>query len=148
MSAVVLAGLSVGAAEAAGGGPKATGGAHSPLSDLSFNAQEGPNGPKGRVNYRAVDAMTGEVTSFKGEVTCYTQEGNRAAFSGEVTKSSENVDYDTFLFEVVDNGEGTGITPPGDAFRFEEDADPEECEITEMTDTVVTNGNIQVHEAE
>ena len=154
MSVAVLAGLSVGVAEAAGGGPKATGGAHAVGADgrvdLSFNAQGTVGQPlaaKGHVNYRAVPAM-GAATSFKGRVTCYSQEGNRAAFSGIVTKSDDAA-LETFYFEVIDNGEGSAITPPGDGFRFVENEDETECAVTDMpSDTFVTNGNIQVHETE
>ena len=141
MSVVVLAGLSVGAAEAAGGGPKATGGAHSGVSDLSFNAQGTPQASKGRVNYRGVDI------SFKGEVTCYLQDGNEATFTGVIRKSEGTTDT-TFSVEVVDGGEGAGAMDTFAVDTFASGQEPDACEGNDETDQLVINGNIQVHETE
>ena len=90
----------------------------------------------------------GVETSFKGEVTCYLQDGNRAAFSGVVTKASDNMTAATFFVEVVDNGEGAGVTAP-DAFRVltpDPNNNPADCPFTNQSGAVVTHGNIQVHE--
>lgn len=126
---------------ARGASPKATGGAYAAALDLylTFNAQGTPTSAKGQVNYR--HAATGR--SFAGEVACYHQVGNRAGFSGEITRS--NISRDYFLVEVIDNGEGDTATGP-DRFRVLVANVPYDCTaLSGAYPAVVTDGNIQVH---
>lgn len=118
------------------------------MADTKFNAEDGgPKGPKGKVHRRVYDPATGEtVRDFEGEVTCYSQTGNVARFSGRITKrkGDDPIPGDFFFFAVQDNGKGK--KDPPDKFgagRFLNAPDCTQPLVNPILD--VTKGDVHVH---
>jgi hypothetical protein len=140
-------------------GPKATGSGSSPGNaawqinhvampfSFSFDAQN-PSAPTGTFTFQRADG------TMLGTVTCYTQVGNQAAFSGQITRTTGF--YNQFAgsyayFGVQDNGQGAQATALD---GIQQDIGPQyqgSCGIFNpaLTNGVypyaVTSGNIQVH---
>ena len=149
-----------GTAFAAGGGPKATGGAGFSQDDnpyhIGFNAREHKKQKpdRGHVNLVDLAPTIGVVpdSSFTGHVTCYDQVGNKAWFSGTIDNPIPSGDPGTtaddlgfFLIAVQDNGKKKQT--PRDRIAVQWDVSPPlGCPSNSLTaDNPITNGNIQVH---
>jgi len=134
-----------GAAMAAGGGPKATGGvswtnaAQGFDAKATFNAQ--PDDPA-KGTFR-LELSGSQNWWYKGEVTCYNQSGNVATFSGVVTASEGAGDPTTFKATVEDNGQGSKATGP-DRIGTQRNASGCSSHLPVLQN--VTSGNLQVHQ--
>ena len=122
--------------------PKATGGAGWANVDrgftvhASFNAHGGLV-PKGNVNVFTSDGSV----DYKGDVTCYMEDGNQAAFSGPITQGGGGFTW--FIIWVEDNGEGANASGPDMIQTSRRNSDPG-CNTQEPVQEVEM-GNIQVH---
>ena len=70
---------------------------------LKFSAGGTPTQADGTVRYKESTGYT-----FSGEVTCYYQEGNRAVFTGPITKETAGHDSGSFVVWVADNDPSLG----------------------------------------
>jgi len=129
--------------------PKATGGVHFtallhglPMdADASFTAQGFPDDAQGRVNVRFED----DSLSFTGDVTCYTQMGNFARFSGVMDEPTSQGTH--FRISVMDTGEpGDGIPPDTITVIRSSGVSIQDCEMGGPANRPVEDGNLQVHE--
>ncbi len=148
----VVAGVALacaGTATAAGGGPKATGGVKFTTVNggdgkADFNARPTDTGAAGNVH--VVVTRTANVADFKGDVTCYFQDGNLARFSGPITKGDATVDGEdatAFRITVVDNGSpGDG----NDLIRVSKTMGVRPCTRDTDAPSPILKGNIQVHQ--
>jgi hypothetical protein len=130
---------------------KATGGGKSPGGlaqaggpipfGFAFTAQD-TLAPKGHFVFQRPEG------SFEGTVTCYTQEGKEAAFSGPITEASgifAGMVGETAYYGVQDNGQGARATGPD---RIQVELGPQHagnCPISPVYPYEVTSGNIKVH---
>lgn len=149
MALVLVVGVAASALAASGN--KATGGVKQPTGDgneaqRAFTAQGSPTSAKGQIQQKLVDPSGNLVRQFHGVVDCYFQEGNRARFSGVITKSrGEDVEGQFFIYAVEDNGEGANA--PVDRIAARRSVVPFDCQLPVVQPTQpVTSGNIQVHE--
>lgn len=161
--AFALALSAAGMAFAAGGGPKATGGAGFSQDDnqyhIGFNAREQKKQHKkqkpdrGHVNLVDLAPTIGDVpdSSFTGHVTCYEQEGKKAWFSGTIDNpipfgdpQTTTDDLDNFLIAVQDNGKKKET--PRDQITVRWGDTELACESRPPAENEITNGNVQVHE--
>ena len=78
---------------------------------------------------------------FAGDVNCYYQSENEAAFGGMVYDGTYDLEY--FLIEVQDNGKGGSGDPDKIRVRLF-DSEPE-CELSGSFPGVRAEGNITVH---
>lgn len=152
--ALVVGGTAMSGSALAQSGGKATGGVNyttgcADPSDAhaSFTAQDGPQGPKGRVTVKNHDGV-----DFKGEVTCYHQDGNFARFSGPITQSSgENKacnDQGTgyYRIEVEDNGEPSDDSSNPDKITVFRSSESLDCTNGFGANRPIESGNLQVHQ--
>ena len=154
MASAALAIAVAGSAIAAGGGPKATGGvkfitAEGGNGKANFNAQPTSTGAKGTV--QVVITGVANVADFKGDVTCYSQTGQTARFSGRIVKGSalvssgpqEGQPATGYRITVVDTGEpGNG----NDQIRVQRTPDVPDCNADTDAPRDILTGNIQVHQ--
>ena len=143
--AMMLAvGLLAPAAFAAGGGPKATGGVSwtTPAgvdAQASFNAQVDNKGnTKGTVR---LSTSTG--IEWSGTVTCYNQADNHGILTGTVD-GSDPAQY--FEIRVTDNSSGGSDPDNPDRINSNRRANPYPCATVTPATTVVTGGNLTVHQ--
>jgi hypothetical protein len=115
-------------------------------TQTSFTAQGSPTDAKGNVVRKLTDPVTGqEVTDFRGDVTCYFQDGNVARFSGPITASKADAfPNDYYMIAVQDNGEGSNAPPDmiGNG-RFATKPDCSQPLVIPVRP--VEKGNLQVH---
>lgn len=150
MALVLVVGVAATALAASGN--KATGGVMQPTTrgndaQRAFTAQGSPTSAKGQVQQKVVDPSGNLVHQFHGVVDCYFQDGNRAKFSGVITKSKGDDDLEGqfFLYSVEDNGEGANA--PVDRIAARRSIVPFDCRLPVAEPTQpVTSGNIQVHQ--
>jgi hypothetical protein len=141
---VMLAGVALAAPS-----PKATGGAQwdtatSPPRHafISFNAQGDTTDAKGMVNLRVPE--TG--VQFKGSVTCYSQSGNTARFSGVVDSNDVVNGLTHFRVTVQDNGEPAADATPDRIFTQRFTSAQNDCQNNPAPAADITDGNIQVQQ--
>ena len=138
MLAVVAGSASAAPAPKATGGVNWVGGSGGDLMiHASFNAH-GTDPAKGEVVLFTSDGSI----SYKGDVECYAQNGNRAALAGPITEGGGGFTH--FIFWVEDNGEGKKASGPDRIQTSRRNAMPA-CS-TQAPVQLVTGGNLQVHE--
>jgi hypothetical protein len=102
---------------------------------VTMTAQGTPTSAKGNFDYR----RNSDGLTFKGDVTCYSQSGNRAAFSGPVIAGNATQGY--FLTEVNDGGNGPNV----DTIRVRLFDTPPSCVLSGVFPGFVFKGNLTVH---
>ena len=102
-----------GAALAAGPGPKATGGVawENAAQGLDIRAQFNAQPDSPAKGFFQIDVSGAQNWSYRGDVTCYQQDGNSATFTGVVTASEDAGNPTTFKVTVEDNGQGSNAAP-------------------------------------
>jgi len=138
----------------AASGPKATGGSAfftflGGEGKASFNAQVDKKGvTKGMVNVQITGIPA--PADFKGDVTCYSQQGNFARFSGPITEGGAT-DPNTgnpaqsYELSVLDQGEPGAGNDRITVIRSEQPASPTDCQDGQTANQPIVRGNIQVH---
>ena len=109
---------------------------------VSFTAGIGPKGDaRGNVNMRSSRPQF----TYKGEVDCYHQVGNRATFSGEITRGGDP-EMPFFIVWVEDNGEPGADAATPDILEAGVLSQSFDCtrQGTKWR-TPIARGNLQVH---
>ena len=141
---VMMAGVALAAPS-----PKATGGAQWMSATnpprhafIAFNAQGDTTDAKGRVNVRVPE--TG--VAWNGSVSCYSQSGNTARFSGSVDPQDVVNGLTHFRVTVQDNTEPGADATPDRIFTQRFTTPQTDCQNNPQPAADITDGNIQVHQ--